>query len=249
MRNYFDQKFKTRFSKQTIAKVKDFQWVIEEMEKEFEYPEKDIQTIDEFFSKLAKYNTHISYFIRIYEIDKKELIINNRFVNILSNIAKFALKEISINRVLKENEYKNLTVLYLLGLIAGFIQKIKVSGSYDFGMFIYYNWFELHEIKNMSQKNKNNIEKLFEKLTIVEKNKLKDIYSKNYNKTKKEYDEKILRNLGKHDNLFLGYGYKRNQFCTWQEDYILKMSKLNFSISQIIPQFSSRSWKFPNYDL
>lgn len=49
MKNYFDQKFKTKFSKQTITKVKDFQWVIEEMEREFEYPEKDIQNIDEFF--------------------------------------------------------------------------------------------------------------------------------------------------------------------------------------------------------
>lgn len=249
MKNYFDQKFKTKFSKQTITKVKDFQWVIEEMERDFEYPEKDIQNIDEFFSKLAKYNIHISYFIRIYEIDKKELIINNRFVNILSNIARFALKENSINNVLKKNEYKNFTVLYLLGLVAGFIQKTKVSGAYDFGMFIYYNWFELHEIKNMSQKNKGYIEKLLEKLTIVEKNKIKDIYSKNYNEIKKEYDQKKLRNLRKYDNLFLGYGYKRNQFCTWQEDYILKMSKLNFSISQIILQFSSRSWKFPNYDL
>lgn len=249
MRNYFDQKFKTKFSKQTMVKQSDYQWVIKEMEEEFEYPEKDIQTFDNFFSTLSHYNLHISYFIRIYQIDKNELKIKNEFVKVVSNIARFALKEKSISDVLKNNKYKNFTILYLLGLIAGFIQKIKVSGAYDFGMFIYYNWFELYEIKNMSNKNKKNIERLFKELTIVEKNKIMDIYSKNCNEIKKEYNEKNLRCLSKYDNLFSGLGYKRNQFCTWQEDYLLKMSKLNFSISQTIPHFSSRTWKFPNYDL
>lgn len=49
MRNYFDQNFKTKFSKQTMSKQIGFQWVIEEMEKEFQYPEKDIETFNEFF--------------------------------------------------------------------------------------------------------------------------------------------------------------------------------------------------------
>lgn len=249
MKKFFDSKFKTKFSKQIMAKREGFQWVIKEMEEEFEYPEKDIKTFDDFFSALAHYNLHISYFIRIYELDKKKLEINNEFVNILSNIARFALKENSINDVLKNNDYKNFTIMYLLGLTAGFIQKIKVSGAYDFGMFIYYNWFELNEIKNMSQKNKKNIERLLRELTIIERNKIIDIYSKNYNEIKEGYDEKNLISLTQYNNLFTGLGYRRNQFCTWQEDYILNMSKLNFSISQIIPQFSSRNWKFPNYDL
>jgi len=249
MRNYFDQKFKTKFSKQAMAKLVDYQWVIKEMEEEFEYPEEDIKTFDDFFSTLSRYSLHISYFIRIYQIDKNELKIKNKFVNILSKIARFALKEKSIYDVLKGNNYKNFTIMYLLGLIAGFVQKIRVNGAYDFGMFIYYNWFELYEIKNMSQKNKKYIERLLKELTIVEKNKIIDIYSKNYDEIKEEYDEKNLKSLVKYDNLFSNFGYKRNQFCTWQEDYILKMSKLSFSISEIIPQFSSRTWKVPNYDL
>lgn len=181
--------------------------------------------------------------IRIYEIDK------NEFVNVLSNIAKFALKEISINDVLKNNNYKNFTIMYLFGLIAGFIQKTRISGAYDFGMFIYYNWFELYEIKNMSQKNKKYIERLFKELTLFEKDKIRNIYLKNYNGIKTEYDEKNLKSLKKYDQLFNNWRYARNQFCTWQEDYILKMSNLSFSISEIIPHFSSRTWKVPNYDL
>lgn len=249
MKKYFDQKFKTKFSKQTMAKEEGFQWVVREMEEEFEYPEKDIKTFDEFFSTLAHYNLHISYFIRIYELDKKELKINNEFVNILSNIARFALKERSIHNMLKDNNYKNFTIMYLLGLVAGFVQKTRVNGAYDFGMFIYYNWFELYEIKNMSQKNKKYIERLLRVLTITDKSKIIDIYSKNYNEIKKEYDEKNLRSLKKFNNLFTGWEYRRNQFCTWQEDYILNMTKLGFSISEIIPKFSSRTWKMPNYDL
>lgn len=61
---------------------------------------------------------------------------------------------------MKNNDYKNFSMLYLLGLIAGFVQKTRINGAYDFGMFIFYNWFELHEIKNMSKKNRNDIEKL-----------------------------------------------------------------------------------------
>ena len=91
MKKYFDKEFKTKFSKQTLAKQKGFQWVIKEMEKEFEYPEKDINTFDDFCSLLAQYNLHISYFIRVYELDKSELKIKNQFVNVLSNIAKFSL--------------------------------------------------------------------------------------------------------------------------------------------------------------
>ena len=249
MRKYFDQKFKTKFSKQIMSKEDGFQWVIKEMEEEFEYPEEDIKTFDEFFSVLTHYNIHISYFIRIYELDKEKLEINNEFVNILSDIARFALREKSIHDILKGNNYKNFTIMYLLGLVAGFVQKIRVSGAYDFGMFVYYNWFELHEIRNMSQKNKKYIERLLRDLTISEKNKIIEIYLKNYNEIKKEYDEKNLKSLKKYNNLFTGCGYRRNQFCTWQEDYILKMAKLRFSISEIIPQFSSRTWKVPNYDL
>lgn len=249
MRNYFDQKFSTRFSKQTMAKQKGFQWVVEEMENEFKYPEEDINSFNEFFTVLAKYNDHINYFIRIYEIDKTELIINNKFVIILSNIAKFAIKDITLNKVLKDNNYQNITSLFLLGLIAGFVQKFKVNGAYDFGMFIYYNWFELYEIKNMSQKNRKNIEKLLNSLTIIEKRMIGNVYSKNINGIKKQYSVKNLQSLKKYNHLFNNYDLKRNQFCTWQEDYILKMSKMNFSISDIIPQFLSRTWKIPNYDL
>lgn len=249
MRNYFDQEFRTKFSKQTMAKQNDFQWVIEEMETEFEYPKDDIKTVDNFFSMLARYNQHVNYFIRIYEIDKRDLKIENNFVKILSDIAKFALKEKTVNKVLKDNNYKNFTIMYLLGLVACFIEKTKVNGSYDFGMFIYYNWFELYEIKNMSKKNRKYIENLLNNLTITEKRKIIDIYSKNNNGIKVGYKEKNLRGLNKYNQLFNNFGYKRNQFCTWQEDYILKMSKLRFSISDIIPQFSSRTWKMPNYDL
>ena len=179
MRKYFDQKFKTKFSKQIMSKEDGFQWVIKEMEEEFEYPEEDIKTFDEFFSVLTHYNIHISYFIRIYELDKEKLEINNEFVNILSDIARFALREKSIHDILKGNNYKNFTIMYLLGLVAGFVQKIRVSGAYDFGMFVYYNWFELHEIRNMSQKNKKYIERLLRYLTISEKNKIIEIYLKN----------------------------------------------------------------------
>lgn len=249
MRNYFDQKFKTKFSKQTMAKQEGFQWVIEEMESKFEYPENDVKSFDEFFSTLSKYNGHIGYFIRIYEIDRKELKIENKFVKKLSDIARFAIKDKTINKVLKENDYKNMSILYLLGLIAGFVQKKRINGTYDFGLFIYYNWFELYKIKNMSQKNKRDIERLLSNLTIAEKKKIKDIYSKNFNEVKVGYNEKNLTSLRKYNQLFNNLGYKRNQFCTWQENYILQMSKLNFSISEIIPQFSSRTWKMPNYDL
>ena len=176
MKNYFDQRFKTQFSKQTMAEKEGFQWVIEEMENEFEYPESDCKNFDEFFLILAKFSQHINYFIRIYEIDKKELIIKNKFVNILSNIASFAIKNKTITQVLKNNNYKNFSMLYLLGLTAGFVQKTRVNGFYDFGMFIYYNWFELYEIKNMSKKNKKYIEKLLNNLIITEKKKIIDIY-------------------------------------------------------------------------
>ena len=249
MKKYFDKEFKTKFSKQTLAKQKGFQWVIKEMEKEFEYPEKDINTFDDFCSLLAQYNLHISYFIRVYELDKSELKIKNQFVNVLSNIAKFSLKEKTINKVLNGNKYKNFTILYLLGLIAGFIEKTKVNGMYDFGMFVYYNWFEIYRIKDMSKKNKEYIEKLLKILNIDKKNKIIDIYSKNYNEIKTEYKENNLISLKKYEKLFEGWNFKRNQFCTWQEDYILKMSKLHFSISDIIPTFSSRNVKIPEYDL
>lgn len=249
MRKYFDQKFKTKFSKQTMAGKEGFQWVIREMENEFEYPECDSNNFDEFFSMLAKFNQHINYFIRIYEIDKKELKIENKFVTVLSDIARFAIKNKTITQVMKNNDYKNFSMLYLLGLIAGFVQKTRINGAYDFGMFIFYNWFELHEIKNMSKKNRNNIEKLLKNLTITEKKKITDIYSKNFNETIVGYNKRNLTGLKKYTQLFNNFGYKRNQFCTWQEDYILKMSKLSFSISEIIPQFSSRTWKIPNYDL
>lgn len=249
MRNYFDQKFKTKFSKQTMAGKKGFQWVIREMENEFEYPEDDSSNLADFFSMLAKFNQHIDYFIRIYEIDKKKLKIENKFVNVLSNIAKFAIKNNTITQVMKNNDYKNFSALYLLGIIAGFVQKTRINGTYDFGMFIFYNWFELHEIKNMSKKNRNDIEKLLRNLKILEKKKIEDIYSKNFNEIRVGYNKRNLIGLKKHNQLFNNLGYKRNQFCTWQEDYILKMSKLSFSISEIIPQFSSRTWKVPNYDL
>lgn len=249
MRRYFDQKFKTRFSKQTMSKEVDFQWVIEEMENEFEYPKSDINTFDDFFTVLVNYDLHVNYFIRIYEIDKQKLNINNEFVNLLSNIAKFARKEIPLNDILKNNKYQNFTILYTLGIIAGFVQKSKTAGTYDFSMFVYYNWFELHQIKNMPKKYQKCINKLLAKLNILEKSKIQDIYSKNFKEIVEPYNTSNLKCLNDYNKMFSGYGYKRNQFCTWQENYLLDMSKLHSSISEIIPTFSSYNWKFPNCDL
>ena len=64
MRKYFDQKFKTKFSKQTMAGKEGFQWVIREMENEFEYPECDSNNFDEFFSSEAIKILFNSYFIQ-----------------------------------------------------------------------------------------------------------------------------------------------------------------------------------------
>ena len=196
MREYFDQMFKTKFSKQIMNNELGFQWVIEEMENEFEYPASDVITFDDFFSKLAYYNQHIEYFIRIYKIDKSPLNINNEFLNLLNNIAKFAYKKISIKDILKKN-----------------------------------------------------IENLLNKLTIKEKSKIIKIYNKNLSETKIGYNKKNLTGLKKYKEFFSEFGIKRNQFCTWQEDYIYKMINIRISISEIIPLFSSRYGKFPDYDL
>ena len=157
MRNYFDQNYKTRFSIQTMNKQKGYQWVIEEMQNEFEYPLKDCATFDEYFSMFCKYDQHFYYFIRIYEIDNTELNIENSFLKIISNIAKFSLKQSTIKYILKDNEYKNFSSLFILGLIGGFVEKKFFHGAYDYGMFIYNNWFELYNLDCISQKNKENI--------------------------------------------------------------------------------------------
>ena len=83
MRNYFDQNYKTRFSIQTMNKQKGYQWVVEEMQNEFEYPLKDCATFDEYFSMLCKYDQHFYYFIRIYEIDNTDLNIENSFLTVI----------------------------------------------------------------------------------------------------------------------------------------------------------------------
>lgn len=231
MKGYFDQNFKTKFSKQIMSNNLGFQWVVDEMENEFEYPTSDVTTFDSFFSMLMKYSQHIEYFIRIYKIDESTLNINNEFINILSDIARFAYKKISVTNILKKNIYKNFTILYILGLIGGIVQKSKGIGKYDFGMFVYYNWFELFEIKKMPLKYKKNIDRLLRILTILEKNKISNVYYSNFNEVKKTYREKNLKMLNKYDKLFYYFGYKMNIFCTWQENYILNISQMHFSIS------------------
>ena len=249
MRKYFDQNFKTKFSKQIMAKQTGFQWVVDEMEREFEYPICDVDNFNDFFQLLARYKYHVEYFIRIYEIDKSSLNINNKFLVMLRNIAIYAYKEISLRDIFKDNIYVNFTTLYLLGMIACFVEKSKIVGNYNFGMFIFFNWFELYSIKNMSKKYKNIIEKLLNQLTITEKNKMITIYNRNFNELKTKYNKKNLKKLRKYNYLFQGLEFERKQFCTWQEDYIYKMANLNISISEIIPLWSNRYGKFPDYDL
>lgn len=249
MKGYFDQIFKTKFSKQTLAKIGGFQWVVDEMETEFIYPELDIKTFDDFFSTLAKYKYHVEYFIRIYEIDDSPLNINQEFIRLLSNIAQYSLKKGSIKGILTNNKYKNFTILYILGLIGGIVEKKKDPGYYNFGMFVYYNWFELYQIKNMSKKNRAIIEGLLKKLNILETPKIKEIYIKNLNNTLQSYEKKNIGCLKNNNDLFCYKEFKRNQFCTWQEDYILKMASMTFTISKIVPLFSSRYGKYPDYDM
>ena len=245
MKNYFDQEFKTKFSKQIMKKEKGFQWMVDEMQNEFEYPNNDCQKFDDFYSLLSNYKEHIEYFIRVYDVDNGSLTISNEFIITLSNIAKYARKEISVSKVLKNNKFKNFSILYLLGLTASFVQKNNSIGSYDFGMFILYNWFELHKINNMSKKNNSVINSLLKKLSISEKKIICDIYSKNFNEVLKNYKFNNLKKLSKYSELFNNRGYKRNQFCTWQEAYLLTMSKLKFSASKIIPLFDN----WPSYEL
>lgn len=248
MRNYFDQNFKTKFSTQTMSKQKGYQWVIEEMENEFEYPLNDCITFDGYFSMLCKYNQHFDYFIRIYEIDTSKLIIKNIFLNTISELAKFSLKQNTVKYILKNSNYKNFSSLFLLGIIAGFIEKKNIHGAYDYGMFIYKNWFELYDMDSISKKRKENIEYLLNTIDIKESTKIKKIYINNINKIKQPYNKKNLNYLKQHNKLFNNLKYKRIEFCTWQENYLLTISRINLTISNIIPLFSNNHGKFPNYD-
>ena len=248
MRKYFDQTFKTKFSEQTMNKMQEYQWVVEEMEQEFEYPEKDVQTFDEFMSCFHKYESHFFYFIRIYEIDKSELTINNEFLKIISNIAKYSLKEITIKRVIDNEKYKNFTILLLLGILGSIVQKNKNHGSYDFGMFVYYNWFELHDLDSISKDNLIKIDKLLKKMDIKEAKKIIEIYNDNINKIEKKYNNNNLNSLKQYHKLFNNSGYKNMRFCTWQENFLLTMSRIRLTISEIVPLFSNNHEKIPNYD-
>ena len=248
MRKYFDQTFKTKFSEQTMNKMQEYQWVVEEMEQEFEYPEKDVQTFDEFMSCFHKYESHFFYFIRIYEIDKSELTINNEFLKIISNIAKYSLKEITIKRVIDNEKYKNFTILLLLGILGSIVQKNKNHGSYDFGMFVYYNWFELHDLDSISKDNLIKIDKLLKKMDIKETKKIIEIYNDNINKIEKKYNNNNLNSLKQYHKLFNNSGYKNMRFCTWQENFLLTMSRIRLTISEIVPLFSNNHEKIPNYD-
>lgn len=248
MRNYFDQNYKTRFSIQTMNKQKGYQWVVEEMQNEFEYPLKDCATFDEYFSMLCKYNQHFYYFIRIYEIDNTDLNIENNFLKIISNIARFSLKKSTMKSILKDNEYKNFSSLFILGIIGGFVEKKNFHGSYDYGLFIYNNWFELYNLDCISQKNKENIEYLLNIINIKESLKIKKIYNDNINKIQHSYDKKNLNAIKKYNNLFNNLKYKRLEFCTWQESFLLTMARIKLTISNIVPLFSNNHGKYPDYD-
>jgi len=47
----------------------------------------------------------------------------NTFINVLSNITRFAIKIKIMTQIIKNNDYKSFLSLYLLGLISGFMQK------------------------------------------------------------------------------------------------------------------------------
>ena len=47
----------------------------------------------------------------------------NTFINVLSNIKRFAIKIKIMTQIIKNNDYKSFLSLYLLGLISGFMQK------------------------------------------------------------------------------------------------------------------------------
>ena len=78
--------------------------------------------------------------------------------------------------------------------------------------------------------------------------KIKKIYNDNINKIQHSYNKKNLNSIKKYDNLFNNLKYKRLEFCTWQESFLLTMARINLTISNIVPLFSNNHGKYPDYD-
>lgn len=154
MRKYFDQKFKTKFSKQTMAGKEGFQWVIGEMENEFEdlvkkYPEvlkciptllavrqSEIIVLDEEENKFEYNFKKMNYDVEQYKVFMKETglfdLLQNHMVN---NLYDYVL---GVECGLNSNARKNRGGHLMEDVVEKFIQKagFKKNETYFREMYL-----------------------------------------------------------------------------------------------------------------
>ena len=245
--NYLKHETKVRYGDGLLAHSQDWQWMINELEENFEITE--INSWEQYLQESRSIRTVFEYFVKILGICDKKWIFSKKEFEETWEIAKFYLGSISINECVNKLSHEQCKLFFL----CIWITKLENSDNefeylYDVRLLTQKNYFELikhdflleYETEIMDYASTIGVLGLNVPLKILTDN-LNEIEYPCESQFLLRYEKKILNY-----NSFSFQNIDTTECQTWQELYLLDMLKVSFEDRKIQPMLASPTMTFPD---
>ena len=245
--NYLDHKTKVKYVDGLLARTQEWQWLIDEIEKQFEI--KEITSWEQYIAESASIRTIFGYFVKILNVCDKEWIYTKEEFKEIWEIAKYYIGSNNINDCIDRIKH-NQCRLFLLCI---WITKLENADNksdylYDIRLLNQRNYFELIKCDSLLDAEREIIY-YAESIHISGL----DIHIKtlcdNLNQVEYPCDIEFLL---RHENKIVSYDAFSYQYIdekdckTWQEAFLLDMLNISFEKKKIQPMFTGDSGTIPD---
>jgi len=248
LKNYLEHEDEVKYVDGLLANSQEWDWFVKSVEENYDF--KDVNDWISF--RRSHLQDIFSKCIKILEVFKGELCVENKIFTEILNIAKFYLGIITVDecKAFVNSNYSKLlfTIVWITKL-----ENKKSTEQYitDFRLFVARNAWEIIDISDIKLI-EDEILEYIDTIKIDNFDVYKKCFKDNIIEEKYELSEGFLekyRGSMYSVNAFSYQYFERPEMLSWQEEYILNMLRTSIKDGEILPSFSGRDFKNPEVDI
>ena len=245
--NYLKHETKVRYGDGLLAHSQDWQWMINELEENFELIE--INSWEQYLQECGVIQTLFGYFVKILGVCDKKWIYSKKGFEEIWEIAKFYHGSISVGECIDKLSFNQCKLFFL----CVWITKLENSDNefeylYDVRLLTQKNYFELIKCDSLLEYEKE-IENYINTISVSGlENPLKNL-SDNLNQVEYPCNPEFLQCHAKEILNYNSFSFQSIHVVegqTWQEIYLLDMLKVSFRNREIHPMAAGNNVMIPD---
>lgn len=236
-----NEEIKYNFVLHTVDQSSDWQWLIDYIEKEYQYDD-----YDDWNNYWRIFKDPLPEPIKIFRmimsnVNEKKLCLNFKREDIgqMWDIAKFFNNEITWEDAIKKVNINSLKVILLALYITNLLNKAnKTRFDIYWEILVNTNLFQIYDL-SLIKEHKIEIIDFLNTINLKNIDKLKDVLSSNINKIEINYNNNLLHTVKEKELSIDSFSFKAlppSNKLSWQENTIINMLDYKFKKSNFIPE-------------